>query len=83
MMMMIMMMTMMTMLMILMMLLMMLMMMLMLMLMMMLMIKTLHDDNAATQLRLSLGNKNTRDDRVPCQYSPDDSRGLMMTESTR
>ena len=55
----------------------------MMMVLMVMMIKTLHDDNAATQLRLSLGNKNTRNDRVPCQYSPDDSRGMMMTESTR
>lgn len=41
------------------------------------------DKNAASQLRLSLENKNTRDDRVSCQYSPDDSKGMMVTESTR
>ena len=44
------------------------------------MTKTPVDDSADTWFRFSLGNKNTRDDRVPCQYSPDDSKGMMMTE---
>ena len=40
------------------------------------------DNAGGIQLRLSLGNKNTGDDRVPCQYSPDDSIRMMMLMNT-